>query len=81
MNIRTLDALCGVVAQALNLPAGAITADSSHASVETWDSLGHLQVILAVEGAYNVRFTTEEMPTLASIAALATKLRVPMTTA
>jgi|HubBroStandDraft_6_1064221.scaffolds.fasta_scaffold4585748_1 acyl carrier protein len=77
MSARTMDGLCGVVAQALNLPAGSIAADSSHASVDAWDSLGHLQVLIAVEGAYGVRFSTAEMPTLASITALAARLEIP----
>jgi acyl carrier protein len=33
----------------------------------TWDSLRHVEVLLAVEGALDVRFDEEEMPTLDSV--------------
>lgn len=59
--------LCGVIAEALGLTAGAITAEATTKSVPAWDSLGHLKVILAVEAAYKVKFSTTEIRELVSV--------------
>jgi acyl carrier protein len=34
--------------------------------IKGWDSLGHLKLIMALEKEFNVRFDTEEIPTLTS---------------
>ena len=49
------------------------------ADVEAWDSLNHINLIIAVEQAFAVRFTTAEVGNVANvgefIALLTTKLR------
>ena len=35
--------------------------------VEGWDSLAHVSLIVAVEKAFNVRFTTKEVQALANV--------------
>jgi acyl carrier protein len=49
--------------------------------VEEWDSLNHINLILAVERSFGVRFTTSEIGNLANvgefIALLTGKLAVP----
>jgi acyl carrier protein len=38
-----------------------VTADSSPETVESWDSVQHLNLILAIEEEYGVQFSPEEM--------------------
>ncbi len=35
--------------------------------VEEWDSLNHINLVIAVEGAFKVRFTTPEVGNLANV--------------
>jgi acyl carrier protein len=46
--------------------------------VEEWDSLNHINLIVAVEGSFKIRFTTKEVSNLANvgefIALIASKL-------
>ncbi len=74
--ITTLDRVCSVVAAALKVPPEQVTAATSSSNLPAWNSLGHLQVILAVETSFGVRFRSAEMPTLDSIAALSSRLGI-----
>jgi acyl carrier protein len=49
-----------VVLQALRLNDWNITADTLAGDVPGWDSLSHVNVILAVEQHFNVRFRSAE---------------------
>jgi len=43
-------------------------------TVENWDSFRHLQVVLAIEGEYNVQLDPQRIPELTSVALLQTEL-------
>ena len=49
------------------LRAAATTADD----VDGWDSLSHVQLMVAVERAFNIRFATAELTGLANVGELA----------
>lgn len=66
--------LLSVIADALGVAATVLTRASSHETLAAWDSLGHVQVILAVEGHFGVRFRSDELPQLNSVEALARRL-------
>ncbi len=59
-----------LVAQALQVPLEEVTGDAGSDTLEAWDSLGHLEVVLAVEQATKVKFSTQEIPQLTSLAKL-----------
>lgn len=40
-----------------------------------WDSLKHLEIVFAVEAAYGVSFSTEEIAEVADVAALKAKVQ------
>ena len=44
----------------LGLPADQINDDTSPDNVATWDSVTHLNLVLALEEAFSVSFTPEE---------------------
>jgi acyl carrier protein len=39
-------------------------------SIVGWDSLNHLQMVMAIESEFGVRFTMEQIPELGTIAAV-----------
>lgn len=44
-----------------------ITKEMSAKDVEDWDSLTHMQLIIAVEGEFGVKFTTNEIMGLKNV--------------
>lgn len=62
-----------IAADIFNLPLDAITLQSSPQMIETWDSLQHVNLVLALEQTFAVQFLPEEiaeMQTIDRIAAL-----------
>lgn len=64
-----------LLAEIFEVPADQLTAESSTATVATWDSFRHLQAILALEGEYGVQFDPARIPNLTSVGALEAELR------
>jgi acyl carrier protein len=59
--------LTGVMRSVFDAP-GLVLSDSTGASdVEGWDSLAHVGLIVAVEKAFSVRFTTKEVKALSNV--------------
>jgi len=73
---RSIDQLCNVIAEALALPRGQVGPESSSSNLASWTSIGHLQIVIAVETAFATRFQTAEIPDLNSVAALAQRLEL-----
>jgi acyl carrier protein len=48
----------------------AVTEATSPADIEEWDSLAHVNLLAAVESAFGVRFTAEEMGDIDGVAAM-----------
>lgn len=53
--------LLAVAAEALQVEVGALSAQTSRGSLPQWDSLGHVMLLLAVEGHFQVKFSLEQM--------------------
>ena len=47
-----------------------MTLELSAGSIESWDSFGHLQAILALEQEFGARFAPEQIPKLITVALL-----------
>ena len=67
MNDGLLDKVRHAVSDVFGVPAGEVTADSSPQSVESWDSMGHLNLILALEQSFGVQFSPEEIAAMTSV--------------
>jgi acyl carrier protein len=62
-----------VVSKVFRVPLGTIHDDSSPDTIETWDSLQHLHLILALEEEFGLQFSVDEiaaMQTVRSISAI-----------
>ena len=62
--------LADIVATILELPPDRVTDDLSSATSESWDSVRHLTLILAIEDAFGIQFDEIEIPVLTSLSAL-----------
>ncbi len=56
-----MDDLNALIATTLQVPVESVPDDGTTETVPGWDSLGHLNLIIALEEKYSVRFTLEEI--------------------
>lgn len=61
MSARLFDRVRTIAADVLEVPAAKISANSSPESIETWDSVHHLNLVLALEQEFNLQFEPEEI--------------------
>lgn len=72
--MSTEDRLRQVFADVFGLDATEVSRDDSVHTVPGWDSVAHLNLILAVEGEFAVQFAAEEIPELVSFEAIHSRL-------
>ena len=56
-----------ILSKCLGVPAVEIGNDFSSEHTESWDSLRHMNIILAIEDEYQLRFDAEEIPKMISL--------------
>jgi acyl carrier protein len=66
------DQIRSIASDLFVVPAGQITADSSPKNIETWDSIQHLNLVLALEEKYGFQLSPEEMEQMQSIGMITT---------
>jgi acyl carrier protein len=59
-----------VVARVFGLARPLVTDATSNATVEAWDSLSHVTLILALEAEYGVSFSAEDALTMTNVGAI-----------
>lgn len=59
-----------IISRVLGTPAELVTEQMSPESVEAWDSLMHMKLILALEEEFNVQFTDERIVEMLSVEAI-----------
>lgn len=64
-----------VLAGVLEIPQSSIEDGFSRDSASSWDSLAHLRLVSALEEAFGVRFTMQEVGDLTSFAAIRQRLQ------
>ncbi len=67
MNSPLFERVRGIAADVLQVSGNEITAQSSTENVETWDSLHHLNLVLAFEQEFGVQFEPEEIDQMNSV--------------
>ncbi len=66
-----LDDIRRVLADVLGVDPGRLGPDSSPDTIESWDSVQHVNLIIALEQEFRVRFAPEEIEEAMSLAAIA----------
>ena len=56
-----------IFANILREPAESMNDETSPGNTRAWDSLKHIELVLAIEGAYSVKFTMSEIISLRSL--------------
>ena len=67
----TLEQVQAIACDIFGIPSARITADSSPETVETWDSIHHLNLVLAIEEKFQVQLSPEEIQEMKSVGAVA----------
>ena len=73
-DVLTVDAVCEVIADVFGVPRGELTEQTTRDQVPEWDSIGHLNLMLALEERFGTAFSVDEMAALDSVAAIATRV-------
>jgi acyl carrier protein len=71
MSDTTLSRVQQVIADVFGLSKAEVLPTSSRDTIEKWDSLQHLNVVLALEAEFGVQFSPEEMAELLSVEIIA----------
>lgn len=61
------DQVSGIVADIFNLSIKEVNAKSSPDTIEGWDSLQHLNLVLAIEQTFGIQLTPEEIEQMLSV--------------
>ena len=61
---QQLDAL---IATVLEIPPAAITAETKQGETPSWTSMRHLELVVSLEEAYGVSFSTEEIVAMSTV--------------
>jgi acyl carrier protein len=78
LTASTFEQVRSVASDIFGIPAEAITAESSPETIENWDSMQHLNLVLAVEEKFGVQLEPEDieqMKNIGSVAKLVEKLQ------
>lgn len=67
MSTTLLDRVRSIAADVLELSVDRISAGSSPETVDTWDSVHHLNLVLALEQEFNLQFEPEEIDQMKDI--------------
>jgi acyl carrier protein len=60
-----------IFSDVLDLPDLCLTAESNASNVEGWDSLAHINLVVAIEKRYNIKFALAELRSLNNVGEMA----------
>ena len=64
------DRVATIVAETFAIPRDDVVADLGYGVIESWDSVGHLDLLLALERSFGFKMTAELIPRLTSVRAI-----------
>ena len=71
MSEAVLDDVRQTVAEVFLIDPEQVSTESSTESISAWDSIGHLNLVLALEQKFEVNFDPDQIPQLTSVQAIA----------
>lgn len=69
--MSTFDEVRSIASDIFGVPSAKLTADSSPETVETWDSVQHLSLVVALEEKFSMQLTPEEIEQMKTLGATA----------
>ena len=73
--MSNFEQLRDVIAQTLDIDPGTVTEDSTSENLAGWDSLGHVNLMMALEQTFDIQLEVEDFPRLVSVKAILGYLR------
>ena len=70
-NTEVMETLTGIFREIFDNPGLVLHDAMTAADVENWDSLNHIDLIVAVEKKFKVKFTTKDVTSLKTVGDLA----------
>ena len=67
--------IINLVAHTFSLDTNRLSLSSTQGEIEQWDSLGHLQLIMAVESEFNIKFKASEISEINNLKVLTEKIQ------
>lgn len=61
-----------IISDVLGVPASALTPTSSPDTIESWDSVQHLSLVMTLESSLGVQFAPEDIEKMRSVGAIET---------
>jgi len=71
MNISNLNRVQCILADIFEIPVEQVKPGSSPDTIESWDSLKHVNLVLAIEKEFGVHLSPEEIEQLLSVESIA----------
>jgi len=71
LTASTFEQVRNIASDIFGVPADKISAESSPETIENWDSMQHLNLVLAVEEKFGVQLEPEDIERMNSIGAVA----------
>ena len=68
--IKSEDRLSQTVAEVLGVTPDELLEESSPDTIASWDSLGHLNLVIALEEEFDLRLSAEDMLAMRSVRAI-----------
>ena len=69
MNID-IEKIKKTIASTFEIPVETVNSHSSSQTIEQWDSMGHINLVMALEQRFGVKFTMDEIMKLRNFASL-----------
>jgi acyl carrier protein len=66
-DVTLTDSVRSLVADALQVPAEAITSELEFGGIKQWDSMGHMEIMLRLEAQFGVEVSEETITALTSV--------------
>jgi acyl carrier protein len=70
LTASTFEQVRSVASDIFGVPAGKITAESSPETIENWDSMQHLNLVLAIEEKFGMQLAPEDIEQMKSVGAI-----------
>ena len=67
MNDGIVQDVCRILTDVLHLDPTTVSAASSRDTIPSWDSIGHVNLVLALEQHFDLQFLPEEMMQMLSV--------------
>lgn len=71
MTLSIFEQVRGIASDILGVQSDKITAESSPETMENWDSIQHLNLVLAIEEKFGVQLAPEEMEQMKNVGLVA----------